>query len=1232
MAVTGWTVIALSLIWANRIWIQPQLPIILVSHGTIWIAGLIGIYTATQRLKKHFQEKEEIISSVQKSREEYHTILRTAMDGFWQVDLDGNLLEVNDAYCRMSGYSREEFLRMNISELDVNEKAVELKEHIKNVIANATDRFESVHRRKDNSLFPVEVNMHYLEAGKLFVFLRDMTSQKHAEMALRESSRRISETLQNIQLIAVSLDKNGHVAFSNNFLLTLTGWSKDELIGKNWFDACLPQDNSAEIKAIFNQFISDGVIPVAFENEILTRDGQRRMVRWSNTVLRDVEGRVVGTSSIGEDITEQKRVQESLRENESLLMQAQQVANFGYYQLDIQSGVWKSSDILDDIFGIEKDYPKSVQGWTDIVHPDEREEMAAYFANEVLGKKKNFDREYRIMRIQDRQIRWVHGLGKLQFDAQGDPVRMIGAIQDITERKQAEEARIKAQQNYESLIQSIDGIVWEADVQTFEYSFVSRQAEHILGYPVERWIKEPNFWVEHIHPEDRDKSINFCITQTKEKKTYEFEYRMIASDEKIVWLRDMVSVIAEDGRPVKLRGIMIDITERKRAEEALKKSEELYHNMVETSQDLIWECDAEGRYTYLNPAWEQAFGYKIEEMLGKKFSDFQTPEMALRDQREFAYLIQGNAVKGFETVHIGKSGREINLVFNAKFLLDNDGQVCGTLGTAYDITERKRSENENLEKAKELEALFKISSHLRTAQTSQEMIPVVLKQMSQTLNTDANAVILLDADRTRFTYTLGDGLLAVNTGMHFDAENSISGRIMQTRQPYVTADYPSDPLRSRTIRDSEGIGPAVLVPLQSESEFTGTLLCARAKDSQAGPFTFAEVKLLTAIGEMVGNALRRATLYDDALSRLQRVQALRSIDAAINANMDSVITLRVLINQILSLMKVDAAAALLYNPVLHTLEFSAAHGFRYNGIENTNQKLTHGFANTAIIERRLIEIPNLAQAEDPIYREIALKEGFTSCYIAPMIAKGQVCGLLEVYSRSAFTPNQEWLDFLEALGGQAAIAINNAQLFTNLERSNLELSLAYDATIEGWSQALDLKDRETEGHTLRVTSWTVELAKIAGLSEFEIMHVRRGALLHDIGKMGIPDNILKKAGKLTPKEWVIMRQHTQYAYDMIHPIEFLRPAIDIPYCHHEKWDGTGYPRGLKSEQIPFVARLFSVIDVWDAVTSNRPYRKAWSFKTAIEHIKSESGKHFDPQIVKLFIEETDRFTRNGQIK
>ncbi len=212
----------------------------------------------------------------------------------------------------------------------------------------------------------------------------------------------------------------------------------------------------------------------------------------------------------------------------------------------------------------------------------------------------------------------------------------------------------------------------------------------------------------------------------------------------------------------------------------------------------------------------------------------------------------------------------------------------------------------------------------------------------------------------------------------------------------------------------------------------------------------------------------------------------------------------------------------------------------------------------------------------------------------------------------------------------AVLTASFNQMVASLHQSKMELVRAYDITLEGWSKALELRDKETEGHTQRVTEMTVRLARMMGFSDGDLINVRRGALLHDIGKMGIPDAILLKPGPLSDTEWEVMRRHPQYAIDWLWSIEYLRPALEIPYCHHERWDGTGYPRGLKGAEIPLSARIFAVVDVWDALSSDRPYRNALPAEAVIEHIRSESGAHFDPQVVAIFVEFVQGQTREKQ--
>lgn len=355
-------------------------------------------------------------------------------------------------------------------------------------------------------------------------------------------------------------------------------------------------------------------------------------------------------------------------------------------------------------------------------------------------------------------------------------------------------------------------------------------------------------------------------------------------------------------------------------------------------------------------------------------------------------------------------------------------------------------------------------------------------------------------------------------------------------------------------------------------------------------------------------------------NQLDRLAALREIDRAINGSLDLKVTLNVCLGQVVTQLGVDAADVLLLDPQNQVLEYAAGRGFRSHDFQQVHQRAGEGRAGQVVLERRIVT-SDLRDMR-PASKRTGLLGGdaFHSYYGVPLIAKGQMLGVLEIFHRSALQPAPEWLEFLEALAGQAAIAIDNGRLFDSLQGTNQELVTAYDATIAGWSRALDLRDRETEGHSRRVTMLTDQLAKSMGVPENQLLHIRRGALLHDIGKMGIPDHILLKSGPLTDDEWVLMRQHPTFAYQMLEPIRYLRPALEIPYCHHEKLDGSGYPRGLKGDNIPLAARIFAVVDVWDALRADRPYRRAWPEVKVREHIREQAGEHFDPAVVAAFLE------------
>ena len=446
----------------------------------------------------------------------------------------------------------------------------------------------------------------------------------------------------------------------------------------------------------------------------------------------------------------------------------------------------------------------------------------------------------------------------------------------------------------------------------------------------------------------------------------------------------------------------------------------------------------------------------------------------------------------------------------------------------------------------------------------------------------------------------------------------LGARVARERKPILVNDAPHSTEVDPEMTQRFAIKSMMGIPLVKGAHVLGALMIMDSEDSQR--FNLQDLEMASIFGGHAALAIDNAQLYEKAQLHLKHEKALREIDLAITSNLELSAILQVVLYQTRARLHIDASAILLLNPDTQTLEYTSGQGFRTEIIKKAHVQLGEGRAGQAVQEQRIFgRVQIESPAEIPDRAELITAENFEAFFIAPLIVKDKLLGALEIYHRAPLIMKTEWLKFLETLAGQTAIAIDNATLFADLQRSNLDLTLAYDTTLEGWSTALDLRDKETEGHTKRVTEMTLRLAERMGVSSQELIPIRRGALLHDIGKMGVPDRILLKPDKLTADEWEVMQMHPIYAYQMLKPITYLGLALDIPYCHHEKWDGTGYPRGLKGEEIPLGARIFCIVDVYDALTSNRPYRAAWPKDKAITHIHELSGAHFEPRVVDAFL-------------
>ncbi|MFN8399477.1 MAG: PAS domain S-box protein [Anaerolineales bacterium] len=870
--------------------------------------------------------------------------------------------------------------------------------------------------------------------------------------------------------------------------------------------------------------------------------------------------------------------------------------------------------------------------------------------------------------------------------------RVLVTTVDISERKQAEEALRVSEENYRNLVETSDNAIAVLD-RDGNILYANQASLHLWG--------ESKLVGKTFHDLFPKEFANHHLTSMRrviDEQTIDVNELEAVVHGRKMWFHVSMSPLKNlDGSVSTLLLNALNLTERKKAEEAQRRSEILFFKIFRASSIGIHLFRlSDGRSYNVNDAFLEIIGYTREELIGRTANELNLFVNHEAQQAWMKALQEGRSVRNQDTKIRRKSG-EIRDCLASLDLIDINGEVM-VLVIATDITERKVAEDQ-LKQSEEryrntldtmIEGIQIIDfdwryTYVNKAVAKQgqstpekllgctmmeaypgiehtELFSILKECMTQrTVKRFENEFVFPDGSSGWFELNIqpapeGIFILSVDITERKKAEEQLRSseeRFRLMAENIEEGFWITDPNSNEEIYLSPAIErifgrsttellaksfafidsvipedvPLVLTNMERQKFGTATDMEYRIRRPDGSlrwiwdrafpiPNPEGNIKLVTGIATDI---TERKASDAKIQTQVKRLSALNSIDRAISSSISMNVVLDVLLIEVVAQLGVDAASILLLNETTQSLDFAAGKGF-HTSITHSSVPLGYELAGKVGSERKAIHVPNLFQVEDGIKRkDLVREEHFLEYYGTPLITKGQLKGVLEIFNRESLNPDPDWLNYLETLGGQAAIAIENAQLLEGLQKSNQELFMAYDATITGWSHAMDLRDKETEGHTRRVTELTVKLAERMGISQQQLVHIRRGALLHDIGKLGVPDHILLKPDKLTDEEWNIMRMHPTYARDMLTPINYLRSALDIPYCHHEKWDGTGYPRGLKGEEIPLAARLFAVIDVWDALRSDRPYRAGWSAEKTRDYIQAESGKHFDPKVVEDFL-------------
>jgi PAS domain S-box-containing protein/putative nucleotidyltransferase with HDIG domain len=783
----------------------------------------------------------------------------------------------------------------------------------------------------------------------------------------------------------------------------------------------------------------------------------------------------------------------------------------------------------------------------------------------------------------------------------GQFVGIMAMLDDITQRKKAREETRNNLNLLRAIMEGTTDIIYVKDLEG-RYLMTNSAGAHLVGKEADEVIGRTDHDLFPKRIADRIREADEQVIESGNLKTYE---ETIHVGERSPTFSTTKNALRDHcGEIIGLLGISRDITDRRKTEESLRESEERYSSLFQNNQAAMLLIDPQTeRIIDANPAACSFYGWSRQELTAKRIS-----EINVLSEEEVEREMQRARSKGIGHYHFRHrlASGELRDVEAYSGTIVTSGKPF-LYSIIHDVTERRQ-------RTRELEAITAVTTALRSARNHTEMHPLILDSAQELLQAEGAAVYRLDQESKEIVVEQARGRWAAITGDRFPQQLGIASEVFRSGRPCFNAD--GGKMKHCNCRGFADTPTAVTcLPLLANEEVIGVLSIGRKRG-----ISEAEMRILHSIGDIAASAIHRSTLFEQTEKQLQRLSALRNIDMAITGSMDLRVTLNILLEQVVGQLHIDAADVLLYRPRTGILEFAAGRGFRTTRITKTRLGVGESCAGSVVYERRMISIPDFSDSTETFIRNTLVKEeGFVSYHAIPLVAKGEVKGVLEIFHRSPLIPTEDWLDYLESLSMQAALAVENASLFEELQRSNTDLRLAYDHTIEGWSRALDLRDKETEGHSIRVTEITLRLARDMGMNEEELVHVRRGALLHDIGKMGIPDHILNKPGKLTSEEWEIMKNHPVLAFKLLSPIAYLRPALDIAYCHHEKWDGSGYPRGLKGEEIPLAARVFALIDVWDALSSDRPYRPAWPKEKVRAYLRENSGAHFDPEVVEMFM-------------
>ncbi|MBN2500155.1 MAG: PAS domain S-box protein [Anaerolineales bacterium] len=1280
---------------------EDNLAVYFMVTGLITGIGLTQWY-AVAELMKALMRASDYAEELAKEKEFVSNMMKILPVGVCVLDEQGKFTYANQFISEIFGMNEENILQETLDSIawrvtDIDGNRIPIEDYMITSTEQSSlplrDARYMIQLGDARKIF-ISVNATpIVDSGGNFngvvIAAQNITDSIQAVQALRRSEERFRQIAENVrEVFWIGTPDWSEIIYISPTYEYTWGKSVQSLYTDpdSWLESVHEADRE-NVVAFIEKKIEGDFSEFQFpEYRIVLPDGSLRWISARVFPVLDENGEVYRVTGIAEDITERKLVEEELHENQERYQLATKTGKVGVWDWN-----WESNQIYVDpnmktMLGyVEEEIGNDADDWMKLTFPEDVDSVIQVVKDHIEMKTPEFQISYRMLH-KDGSIHWFLARGRVIPRETGGLSRVVGTSVDITDRVEMEAAVQESEDRIRSIFRAApigigvvsDRVLLEVNDRICE--MVGRSQSELTGqsarifYPTEEEfdrVGEEKYW------------------QISEKGTGTVETRWQHKDGTIIDVLLSSAPLGVNDLSVGVTFTALDITERKRTQEALAEREATLSSIFQAAHVGIG-MEANRVFNEVNDRLCDMTGYSRMELIGKN------ARMLYSTQEEYERLNEAEnyefvGKKGTGTIEVRwkcKDGRPIDVFLSATPLDEND-PTAGLTFVAVDITESKRAQATLAERETTLSGIFRaapVSISLTregqfvelneamcqsTGHSRAELLgqsPRILfvtdaeyeqagREMLRQIREKGTAVIeTLTARKDGTTYDTLVNFAPLDPSNPEAGMATISVDITESKCTQAALAESEATLRSifrvapvnislsidgklievnehmcesTGYKREELVGASVRKIFETQEEFERSMSEISRQVKEKGTAVI-ETRTLRKDGTTYDALVHFAPLdpndpslgqTDVAIDITDRKQHERELETFITLatalrqvdNRNDMIP--IILEQTVKLMSGNGATLVRHDADTGKLTFERGIGIS-QAVTGKTLPVGKGISGLVVETKEPYVCNDLAN--DPVNVRLVDVPMSTAGIAMPMIAEGEIIGVLWVHKEHAFSVND--VNILTIISEISANALHRTALFENLENSHQELATAYDTTLEGWAKALELRDKETEGHSRNVTELTLQLAKKLGLDREALLHIRRGALLHDIGKMGISDAILLKPGPLNDAEWDIMRQHPVYAYELLSPIPFLEKALDIPYCHHENWDGSGYPRGLKGEEIPLAARIFTLIDYWDALNSDRPYRNAWSKQKILDYIEENKGSIFDPNIATEFLD------------